>query len=222
MEILAHRGLGFGKLENSLDAIKETLFRRFGLETDVRLGCDDQVVITHDSPENSVLRLNEVLDLLLHSQTTKAIHLKEDNIGLWRQVCKKLRDGLSIFLFDVTIETARQIKKEFPELKLAFSVGESHFLPTVYLLDEVLNLPECDIIWWDEWTEFGKVYNEEQMRKIKEAGKKVYAISPELHKNTLPSHQYATNPEFVWRKLIDLGVDGICTDYPFRLSKFLK
>jgi len=222
MEILAHRGLGFNKPENSIESLRKTLNTGCGLEIDVRLNSKSEVVISHDLPNVLSVKLDNVLDLLLDSQEIKAIHLKEDRIELWRQVCERLKSCPSVFLFDVTIKTARQIKKEFPGFKLGFSVSEDHFLPTTYFLDEVLNLPECDIIWWDEWMGFGKVYNEVQIRKIKKTGRKIYAVSPELHKNTIPSHQYAANPEFIWKKLIDLGVDGICTDYPIQLSKFLK
>lgn len=222
MEILSHRGIGFGEPENSVIGFKKALTSGFGLEIDVRQGATGEVVISHDEPLNSAVSLNEVADFLTQSTITIAVHLKQQTEKVWRPVCEIFVNRPNMFLFDPTIETARAIKSAFPNIKLAFSVGESHFSPTIYLLEEVLNLPECDYIWWDEWVTVGSVYNISQLEKIRAAGKRLYVISPELHKYTNPPHEQAQNPQQCWKELLKFGVDGICTDFPLELENNIK
>lgn len=222
MEILSHRGLGFEELENSKTAFEKALSNGFGLEMDVLLSKNGQVVISHELAEERPVNFHEIISLFQKTDKTVAVHLKKQSEEVWRPVCQGLRGVPNIFLFDPTIKSAKAIKTEFPEIKLAFSVGEKHFSETIYYLDEVINLSECDYIWWDEWETPGKIYNIHQLKKIREAGKKVYAISPELHSKTWPSHKQSQNPEECWKILKEMNIDGICTDYPMQLREFIN
>jgi glycerophosphoryl diester phosphodiesterase len=222
MEILSHRGIGFGEKENSLESFKKALDSGFGLEIDIRLGVNGKVVISHDPPAADTLTWENAWPVLSGAQHTVAVHLKEQSEAVWKPVCESIASKRNFFLFDPTTETAKAIKKAFKDAKLAFSVGEEHFAPTIYLLDEVLTLPDCDYIWWDEWSVPGAVYNREQLDKIRAYGKKIYVISPELHKATNPAHQQADLPELCWKQLLEFKVDGICTDLPVQLADFIK
>lgn len=44
----------------------------------------------------------------------------------------------------------------------------------------------------------------------------------ECRKRGIPIHPWTANTEKDWAKLVDLGVDGIITDYPAKLLKFLN
>lgn len=222
MEILSHRGIGFGEKENSTESFKKALTSGFGLEIDVRLGINGGVVIGHDPPSSDAASLLEVAAVVKTSHNTVAVHLKEQVEEVWRPVCEAFSGRPNIFLFDPAIETAKAIKFAFPDIKLAFSVGEQHYSPTIYLLEEVLILPECDYIWWDEWVRAGSVYNKRQLEKIRSTDKHLYVISPELHKSTNPPHQQAEVPEQCWAQLAAFGVDGICTDFPQQLDDFIN
>ncbi len=223
MEILSHRGLGFGKPENTLEAFRAAQEADCGLETDIRIGLNGEVVISHEPPVfPELLQAEAAIPLFKTFSHPVAVHLKDEAPELGNQAGKLFEGIESVFLFDPTIETARKIRKTFPNIQIGFSVGEGHFLKTIYFLEEVLGLLEGDIIWWDEWTKLGAVYNEEQIKAIRLAGKKVYAISPELHRATEPRHELAANPEKSWEKLVSLAVDGICTDFPLELKEFLR
>lgn len=220
MEILAHRGIGFGEEENTLKAFRAARELDFGLELDARLLQNGAVHVTHDLQDVN-LTLDSVKTLLSGFKSPIAVHVKEDSLELAREVCRSTAHCPRVFIFDLTLEAAREIKNEFPQAEIGLSVGEQPFLPTVYSLDEVLNVPECGVVWWDEWTKLGAVYNEGQIRRIREAGKVIYAVSPELHKSTVPHHELAGSPEIAWRELVRLGVNGICTDFPLELRAFL-
>lgn len=49
-------------------------------------------------------------------------------------------------------------------------------------------------------------------------GKPIYAISPEL----IAESVFNADIERRWKELVEVGVDGICTDEPLELSRFLK
>ena len=66
-------------------------------------------------------------------------------------------------------------------------------------------------------TDLTKLTGEEFIKRFHELGKPVYAISPELHKNTEPSHPMAGSLDrikILWADLIKWGVDGNDHHYP--------
>lgn len=137
-----------------------------------------------------------------------------------------------VFIFDATKDAAKQLKNMQPKLKVGLSVGEEKLFssrdyrkkcPTIYTLDELWAFGHFDIVWADEWQ--NGLYTEDFVKKAHKMGKLIYAVSPELHKATDPSHPDGKDLETiknVWRQLISWGVDGICTDYPEELAEVLK
>lgn len=136
------------------------------------------------------------------------------------------------FVFDSTKEVAVQIKKLQPKIKIALSVGEDRLFaqeryrkryPTIYTLKEIANFKYFDIVWADEWQ--NGLYSKDFVKEIQEMNKLVFAVSPELHKDTEPSHPHSNDLEKIkkdWKNLIKWGFDGICTDYPTEIAKLIK
>lgn len=145
-----------------------------------------------------------------------AFHIKVDGATeeILSALAKKIIDeNLQdlFFVFDLTLETAKNFKKKFPSTHISISVGEKRYAPSIYLLEDVLDLAFVDSIWADEWV--GSLYSEGFFNKIKRSRKLVYVISPELHidqEHPLSKGGY----EEIWDKVVKWNVDGICTDYP--------
>ena len=137
-----------------------------------------------------------------------------------------------VFIFDATKDAAKQLKNMQPNLKVGLSVGEDNLFtkyeykkkyPTIYSPTEIEQFHYFDIVWADEWQ--NGLYTEDFVKKAHKMGKLIYAVSPELHKATDPSHpdgKDLVNIKKGWKNLIGWGVDGICTDYPEKLAEVLK
>ncbi|HGJ67491.1 TPA: hypothetical protein ENS27_19185 [bacterium] len=168
----------------------------------------------------------EVIDLVKkkgHKDVMVAVHVKNENEGNVLELLSKEFDKHNLynqwFLFDLTIEGATKLKKTNPKMKIAASVGEKKYAKTIYLLDEVINLECFDYIWADEWI-YG-LYSKEYFDKIKASGKKIYVISPELHKD----HGHPLSQKGYkkcWEMLISWKVDGVCTEYPKEFRELEK
>ena len=119
------------------------------------------------------------------------------------------------FLFDMELiepragETARRFRDLHPAVSLAARVsdrGES--------IARALDIDVASVIWLDEFD--GLWCTESDVRALKDAGRTVYAVSPELH-----GAPPAVTRER-WADFINWGVDGICTDYPLALDRMMK
>lgn len=243
MIIFSHRGEGFGLEENSLESFKEALNHGFSIEIDVQKTRDNHLIIIHDNDLSRLRGINkkieelnyeeaEKLNIALFSEVLKifketknsvlAIHVKNEE---QRDILKLLAGELEkynifdrCFLFDLTIEGAKKIKKINEKIAVGFSVGEKRFTKTIYLWDDIKN-ENFDAVWWDEWN--SGLYTKENLDKIREKNKKVYAIAPDLHH----IHNHPLSKERKkegWLNLINLEVDGICTDYPKELRNFIE
>ncbi len=244
MEIFAHRGIGFGLTENSIEAFEKCLDNGFSIEVDVQKTSDNKLILLHNkfikdyngkniNIERSsfneikchVYSFNSLLNIFSGKKNNlkMAIHIKDENQGdILKLVCneifnKKLTDRC--FIFDVTKNGRDKIKKINPLINIGFSVGEKRHSKTIFLLED-LDKENYDIVWWDWWG-YEKLYTKKNLERIKNSLKKVYVISPELHKEgNHPSARNLNRIENVWNDLISLNVDGICTDYPSRLFNF--
>lgn len=246
MLIMSHRGLGFGKEENSHHSYIEALRNGFSLEIDVQKTKDDFLVISHDNNLKRVHGVNKnvtdsnigeisslvpsmidicyfIQDHLQQGQIV-AIHVKDETQG---NIIELLTDEITkyfledkVIVFDLTKEGAEEMKKLNPKIKIGMSVAEKRVFDFIYLWDDVKEFKYYDIVWWDEW--HSGLYTKDNAEKIKKAGKINYVISPELHKNeNHPKSKTLKDIQSVWAELIKMKVDGICTDYPNELRKFL-
>lgn len=191
----------------------------------------DQLVYWEEVDNNAEFKrlvptLKEVLDLIeneLDQGQVVAFHVKDYlNKELIEKACIQIEKkgmGGRCFLFDVPLDYLEDTKSSFPDIPLSVSIGERNYIPIVYTLDQVQPLVEfVDIIWADEWE--GELYTKAFIDGCKVGGKRVYAISPELHTNH--GHPLANTPQSTWRDLISYSVDGVCTDLPEQLVQFYE
>lgn len=231
MLIFAHRGLKLEHLENTMPAFKAASELGFGIELDVRLIKDEQLVCAHDavSELGSLTMFEDVAKeviSLFGQQQKAALHLKYDEQGdeqLERLVHAFSKYNLydKAFVFDLTFDTAEKLRRMDSGIQLAVSVGEENYAPTIYTWEQAQDhLNVFDIVWWDEWKKSGSVYNEEMKKAIHKAGKPIYAISPELHLDH--GHPHAESGyEQDWKDFIKWSIEGVCTAYPREFEKLL-
>ena len=72
-----------------------------------------------------------------------------------------------------------------------------------------------EILWCDEIQ--NKWYSKEIMKNLHQENKLIYVMSLEVMKKCDNESIYLE-----WDRLINLGVDGICTKYPEKLMRFVK
>ncbi|OHA66548.1 MAG: hypothetical protein A3C04_03660 [Candidatus Wildermuthbacteria bacterium RIFCSPHIGHO2_02_FULL_45_25] len=249
MYIFAHRGLKLVRPENTLEAFKAAADLGFGIELDVRLTKDGQLICLHNPDtehitgtklvvrESTVDQLQQLdvkepgykiprfLDVVEQVMVNfkpgqkAAIHVKADEQGeqqlaILLETFKTYQLHDKALLFDLTLESCQLIRNADPKIELAISVGEENYSPTIYTLEQAMeNLQLFDVVWWDEWKIPGSMYTKEIAERIHSAGKRIYAISPELH--TDHGHPHAKDGyQQDWKNFIAWGIEGVCTAYP--------
>lgn len=119
-----------------------------------------------------------------------------------------------VFVFDMELleaepgTTAAKFRSLDDGLKIAARVsdrGES--------VERALGISAAEIIWLDEFESLWA--SEAVVSSLKDKGKQVFAVSPELH--GFPLHLVRKR----WLDFRNWGVDGICTDFPIELTKSL-
>jgi glycerophosphoryl diester phosphodiesterase len=219
--ILAHRGNLSGPsaaTENRIPAIRDALALGWGVETDIRRNDEGQFYFSHDhDPCILGLHAEDFCELFrAHPRATIALNIKElgDEEALIRFLDEQ-RVLSQVFLFDMELieaaagTTARRFRELHPTVRIAARVsdrGES--------LDRALAIQAATVIWLDEFD--GPWATEQDVRRLKEQGKTVYAVSPDLHRGTFDSTRARWVDFLRWR------VDGICTDYPAALDRLVK
>lgn len=246
--VFAHRGLGFGKCENSVEAVRAALTAGCGVEVDVQVAKDDVLVVVHDATlmriagenervvnvasdelrQRGVPLLEEVLRCVQETRAEcllAALHIKDESQPriLERVASLIARFALQqrCFVFDVSLRGVRRVKQLDPSLRVGVSVAERKYTSTVYPWGTVKGCAQAEIVWWDEWR--GGLFTAKNFQKLKNEGKIVYAVSPELHR----AHQHPKGKDLsviraVWSDLLEWGVHGICTDFPTELQQWVK
>jgi glycerophosphoryl diester phosphodiesterase len=225
MDILAHRANVAGPdpaTENSLGAFRAALSRGWGLEIDVRHVDAGGLYISHDAREDvragrGIGAAEEYFAAIRqHPRATIAVNIKET--GREAELLSELsRHGVlgQCFLFDMELvearrgETARVFRNLHGSVALAARVSDRN-----EPVDGALADIQAAVVWLDEFD--GPWCSESDVRRLKAAGKTVYAVSPDLHGGTLAQAQRRWTDFFNW------NVDGICTDYPADLQAALE
>ena len=223
MDILAHRANVAGPdhaTENSPSAFRAALSRGWGLEIDVR-HAGGRLYISHDARDDAgsgpwTGDADECFAAIRqHPRATIAVNIKET--GREAELLSELaRYGVlgQCFLFDMELvevhrgETARAFRSLNTTVALAARVSDRN-----EPVDGALADTEAGVVWLDEFD--GPWCAEADVRRLKAAGKAVYAVSPDLHGGTLERAQRRWIDFFTW------NVDGICTDYPAELQTAL-
>ena len=196
ISIFAHRAL-YNNLEHSELGIKYYLDNHFNIEIDLRINSGG-VYLSHDRTHKAI-SLESICPLLKNSQVVIALHVKE--LECVTSTIKLLNTyGIkNCFLFDTDYNLVKNMSQNFE------------------VADHINSNPSqitSKILWCDEIQE--KWYSSKRINDLHKQGKIIYAVSCELVKSS-------TFEQIVqdWKKLIDVGIDGICTNYPLELHKFM-
>lgn len=197
LEIFAHRALLDG-IENSVKSISFYKKLGIGIELDIQYG-KNGVYISHDPVENGDL-FEDISKACSNSKIRMALHIKE--IKATTEVIKLLKKYSisNYFLFNTE--------------NFEFSDIIDHEKIAAYLSQKQDKVKE-KFLWCDEIQ--SKWYTKEIISELHKKNKILYGMSLEVVKTCNESEIFME-----WKRLIDLGIDGICTKYPEKLMKFIK
>jgi glycerophosphoryl diester phosphodiesterase len=235
IEILAHRGNVAGPAattEHSLDALDTCLANGWGVEVDIRRTGDGRFYLSHDawlSPLPSAAAAGQEPGLAKCAESrpdprhfctllrryphaTVALNVKE--LGYEAALIDFLREQevlSQMFLFDMELleshpgETAALLRALDGDVRLAARVSDRG-----EPIERALGIESADVIWLDEFDRQWATARD--VRRLRNAGRTIYAVSPDLHGYPLDVARRR------WEDFIAWGVHGICTDYPVALA----
>jgi hypothetical protein len=223
MIILAHRGNLTGPEpdhENRLDRMTEAMSLGFGLETDIRRRSDGTLYISHDVALHPLADASD--DAPRHAGMWRAwpaqlVALNVKELG-WDAALvdfvtvNDLAD--QVMLFDMELiepvpgRMARDLHALHPALHLAARVSDRGEPPS-----RALGIREATSIWLDEFDTLW--VTRATIAQLKDAGRMVHAISPELHGFDDQARLRR------WDDFASWGVDSICTDFPIAAAAHL-
>ncbi len=222
IEILAHRANLSGPdpaCENSLAACAAALAEGFGLEIDLRRTADG-FLISHDAaPRTDANDLRAFSDLFArYPAAPLAVNVKE--LGYEAELIR-LADGRAFgdaaFYFDFELLEPRT--PGAAQRKVRALPGGDRVRLAARLSDRGETLAQClaihaEVVWADE---FDRLWlTQAEIAAIHAAGRKVYAISPELHAFTADERRARWADFRAWK------VDGLCTDFPVKAREFFQ
>ena len=217
MHIIAHRSNWQGVdgiKENTVSAVGFCLEQGWGIETDIRRAPDGSFYISHDLADLTEANQADAFCALVRCFPDATIALNIKELGYEPDLLQYLSQQKvrqQVFLFDMELfeaqagQTTMLFRKLDSEIRLAARVsdrGES--------IEQALRITPAEIIWLDEFDHLWA--QERDVKRLEAAGKKVYAVSPEIHGFPLD------DMERRWREFYHWGVDGICTDYSMLLA----
>ena len=221
MKILAHRANAAGPVpatENTRSAMRACLERGWGIETDIRRSADGRFYISHDPA--LVTAANEAAAICAlwreFPRATIALNVKE--LGYEEALLTFLaKEGVlnQVFLFDMELieptpgKTAARYRQLSATAPIAARASDRNEPVERAIADASTN---C--IWVDE---FERLWiTREDAKALVESGKKIYAVSPELHGFS------AGDRARRWSEFIEWGFHGVCTDFPAELEKHIQ
>ena len=195
LEIISHRAI-CNSDESSLVGIKNCIKFNFGIELDIRNNEND-VYISHDKSSNALL-LKDACSYLKNSNIKKFFHIKE-HYAIDKTLLLISKFNLkNYFLFCVENN----------------DILSSKNIPTADYINKKPFMTNSKILWCDETKE--KWFDEKIISQLHQQQKILYGHSIELIRNSS-----LIEIQNEWKRLNDLGFDGICTNFPLECSKFL-
>jgi len=199
IEIFAHRAIYENK-NNSLEGIEYCLKSSFNVEIDVRKK-DESFYLSHDPQENGDL-FYMACEIIKRNSKKAAIHIKEIfDIKKIIDLIYEYNIEEKCFIFS-TLQTYDDMKK-FKNIK--FAEYQNKFKNETF----------AKILWCDESNEVW--YDQKTFSEHKKNNRTIITMSKELLK---PCEIGEIRNE--WNRLIDLKVDGICTNFPLLLKEYLN
>ncbi len=221
IKILAHRANLSGPhsvVENSLSACAEALALGFGLETDLRRDPAGRFYISHDphphTAENDLAAYSELFRR--YSGPELAINVKE--LGYESALVDlMLGGGLGATSFFFDFELLESASPGSAQRRIRAVAGGDRVRLASRLSDRGEGLAQClalpgEIVWADEFDSLWLTENE--VRRVRAAGRQFYVISPELHGFDAAARRRRWADFQAWQ------VDGLCTDYPLEARQF--
>ncbi|MBI4063343.1 MAG: hypothetical protein HY401_03460 [Elusimicrobia bacterium] len=216
--IIAHRGNLSGPSpshENSLSALDRALAQGFSIETDIRKSGSGKFYISHDRAAWTGASDAAAYCRSWRRYPDRPVFLNIKELGYEVELLRFLEDqGVigQVRLFDMELLEKRKGKTLKLFRKLHASVGLlTRVSDRGEEINEGLGRAEAGGVWLDE---FDRPWaGRREIRQIQRSGKKIYAVSPELHGFGLEAARRR------WRDFLEWGADGICTDYPLELAQ---
>lgn len=223
ISILAHRANLDGPkpaAENTLAATQAALAQGFGLETDLRRDGSGRFYLAHDrqrwTPENDFAPFSA----LFREFSTGVVAMNVKELGYEAALLELHRSGAlggAAFYFDFellepgTPGAAQRALKALP--------GGAAVPVAARLSDRAEPLAQClaipaEIVWADEFDALW--LTEHEVRAVHAAGRKFFAISPELHGFDDAARLRR------WAEFRRWGIDGLCTDYALSAREYFS
>tara|TARA_B110000438_G_C15804918_1_gene646838 strand:- start:1788 stop:2396 length:609 start_codon:yes stop_codon:yes gene_type:complete len=197
MEIFGHRAM-FNGIENSIESIPYYKKLGIGIELDLRFN-NNEIYVSHDQTNEGdsfeeICKMCEKIDLKM------ALHIKDnESINPAIKFLKKY-SLKNYFLFDTE-------NFEYDESIDSVKIAQ-------YVSKKEKNIKR-KILWSDESQE--QWYTKGIIKDLQLKNKLVYVMSLEVVKKCTKKEMHLE-----WERLINLGVNGICTKYPEKLMRFVK
>ena len=204
MIIISHRGLGFNKEQNTIEAFEKCFKNDYGIETDIR-DYSGKLVVSHNIGNRDSPSVEDLFALAGgYPLCELAINIKADGIG--ELLCETLaRHGMArYFTFDMSVPQMI----EYRDIGITFFSRLSEYETSPVLLDS------ADGVWVDFFRADSWIDNDLVQGHLL-SGKRVCIVSPELHKR---GHM-----DF-WHRLKEFEHDNLmlCTDYPTQADDFFN
>ncbi|MDD5192078.1 MAG: glycerophosphodiester phosphodiesterase [Candidatus Nanoarchaeia archaeon] len=217
-KLILHRGYKRLYPENSKQAFENALREGYSFETDVRF-YNNQYYMCHDEILNDkqrLLTLEEFCNLVENYKNKKNeifIHIKDlKDIGGVIYILNKynFKERIGFFACDsLTLDLIDIIKEKYPK----YNAGLHFYEDSGFGKNE---FRKADFIWADEIKK--QNIDRKYVDLAHSLGKKYYAMSPEL----ISENVFNKNIKKRWKELLEMNVDGICTDKPNEFLKFLQ
>jgi len=243
-KLILHRGYKFTYPENSKLSFEMALKENKSFETDIRVSKNSVCFMIHDETLDRLFNGSGKIKEITSDELNN-FYYKEDKtqrLCSLKEMCELIKENPGNSLIFIHIKGSEDIDNTIKTLE------EYDFLNRIrfFAVDEIeedfikimrekypkykvgLYLPEnsnnyneenfkgADFIWADEITI--PWITKEKVELAHSLGKPFYAISPELITESI----FNENIEKRWKELLEMGVDGICTDFPKKLLGFIE
>jgi len=195
LEIFGHRAM-FNGIENSIESIP--YYKKLGIELDLRFN-NNEIYVSHD-PTNEGDSFEEIYKMCKKTDLKMALHIK-DNESI-NPVIKFLKKYSlkNYFLFDTE---NFEYDESIDSVKITQYVSKKE----ENIKRKILRSDESQ----EQWYAKGIIKDLQLKKKL------VYVMSLKVVKKCTKKEVYLE-----WKRLINLGVNGICTKYPEKLLRFVK
>ncbi len=221
IEILAHRANVEGPKpaqENSLAATRRALELGFGIETDLRRDAHSRFYIAHDPQPWSQQNDFKQFSALFREFPERVIAMNVKELGYEAELIALQKSGdlgKKSFYFD--FELLEPKSPGTAQCRLHDLPGGKQTAIASRLSDRGEPMAQClsipaQVVWADEFDTLW--LRRDAVEQIHAAGRKFYAISPELHGFSEADRLKR------WQQFKEWGIDGLCTDYALSAQQF--